>query len=378
MGFDSLSYCLSNQLDFISSILTLTCFLLAILFLSSLWNGSGEAATAEQQSQLPPIEAMEPDASLADIGLEDGSVEVISDQSVEGSVPAPLTPAPNTAAPISSAPSPTPPVPVPVPATSAPTVGVLPTAPAPDPEPPATTDDGLTYTDDTYTDDGTGYYDDTAPTDDALTTELLQVFTEPVTEVTGATTEEYIAQSSTQTTTTQAPGGGGTTTPAPGGGGTTTPAPEAGGGETYPIIAGGVLTDHTAVNTAEGDEKVINAVSSETIIPEAGERVIEPIDCAGTTGEDCCLIVKLSIPDSDVNGNAIQCKITYDDYTDKKTYWKNLRGKKVHIKGNHNNYVMENPEMSGTWPKGKEGAEFEEWLSKAGALPLIMQGGIPQ
>ena len=318
---------------------------------------------------------MENDANLADIGLEAGSVEVISDQSVEGVVPAPATPAPNTAAPVSSAPSPTPPV-VPVPATSsAPTVGVLPTPP--DPDPPATTDDGLTYTDDgAYTDDTTGYYDDTAPTDDALTTELLQVFAEPVTEVNGATPEEYIAQSSasTQTITTQAPGAGGTT-PAPGG---TTPAPEAGGGETYPIIAGGVLTDHTAVNTAEGDQKVVDAVSSGTIIPEAGERVIPPIDCAGTTGEDCCLIIKLSIPDSDVNGNAIQCKITYDDYTDKKTYWKNLRGKKVHIKGNHNNYVLENPEMSGTWPKGKEGAEFEEWLSKAGALPLIMRGGIPQ
>ncbi len=44
--------------------------------------------------------------------------------------------------------------------------------------------------------------------DDAVaeTTDLLQVFSEPITDVTGSTVEDYIAQSSTQTTTTQAPG----------------------------------------------------------------------------------------------------------------------------------------------------------------------------
>ncbi len=38
--------------------------------LSSTWDGTGEPATAEQQSALPPIAAMEPTASLSPIGIE--------------------------------------------------------------------------------------------------------------------------------------------------------------------------------------------------------------------------------------------------------------------------------------------------------------------
>ena len=320
---------------------------------------------------------MEPDASLEDIGLEAGSVEIIS-QSAAAITPAPITPAP-----ISAAPSPAPVDPVA--ATPAPIVSVLPPAPdpvpppppAPAPEPPITDDTPIT--DDAYTDDGTTYYDD------GLTEPVapLEVFTEPVTGATGATVEEFIEQSSTstQTITTQAPGGGGTTPAPEAGGGGTTPAPEAGGEETptntSPVIAGGVLTDHTAVNTEEGDEKIVAAVSAEVVIPEAGERTIEPIDCAGLTGEMCCLRVKLAIPDSDINGKAIQCSLTYEEHTEKMRYWRDLRGKKVHIMANHKGKVNWTPFISGYWPDdGKEGAEFEQWVLEGGAPPLALQAGL--
>ena len=330
---------------------------------------------------------MEPDANLADIGLEDGSVTVISDYSTEGAVPAPATNSPVAATP---APSPAPVDPVVI--TGAPTIGILPPAPDPlpppppppapvSPPPPPPDTDAYTYTgDDAYTDDGYGaYYDDT-PLPDAP----LQVFSEPVTEVIGATTEEYIEQqSTTQTITTQAAAvitsapvpapAPGVITAAPSPGVVITAAPVETSTETSPIIAGGVLTDHTAVNTVEGDELVLAAVSAPVVIPEAGDRVIPPINCAGVTGEDCCLIIKLSVPDSDANGKAIQCILTYAEDTAKKTYWSDLRGKKVHIKGNHNGYVMQNPKVTGTWPAGKEGAEFEQWLLQAGAPPLALQ-----
>ena len=38
--------------------------------LSSTWDGTGELATDEQQSAIPPILAMEPDASLDPIGMD--------------------------------------------------------------------------------------------------------------------------------------------------------------------------------------------------------------------------------------------------------------------------------------------------------------------
>ena len=290
--------------------------------------------------------------------MADGSVAIISDS--DSATPAPVTPAP-----ISSAPSPTPPVDPAGPVTPAPTIGGLP--PGPDPEPPATDDTPIT--DDTPYDDIAYTY-----TDDALldSTAPLEVFDEPITEVTGASTEEYIELTSTtqETATTQAPGAGGTT-PAPG-----FTIEAEGETYTYPIIAGGVLTDHTATNTPEGDEKIIEAVTAPVVIPEAGARTIPPIDCAGMTGEVCCLMIKLSVPDSDQNGKAIQCTINYAEDTEKKVYWKNLRGKKVHIKGNHNGYVSKDPKMSGNWPNGKEGAEFEAWLLEAGAPPLILQNNL--
>jgi hypothetical protein len=133
------------------------------------------------------------------------------------------------------------------------------------------------------------------------------------------------------------------------------------------------LTDGTAQNTPEGDAKIQDALAQEVTVESAGERNIEPIDCAGLTGESCCLLVKLKVRDSDINGNAIQCSLDYVSTTTKKQYWLNHRGKKVHIFSNHNNLVSKVPNIVGDWPKGIVGAEFEDWLREAGAPPLIMQ-----
>eukprot|EP00985_Skeletonema_marinoi_P016457 scaffold8866_cov150-Skeletonema_marinoi.AAC.2 len=76
-------------------------------------------------------------------------------------------------------------------------------------------------------------------------------------------------------------------------------------------IAGGVLTDGTSENTPEGDaeiEAAIASLSTGGVTESADERTIDSIDCAGLTGENCCLLIKLKIreSDADANGNDIQ------------------------------------------------------------------------
>ncbi len=233
--------------------------------LSSTWDGTGDLATVEQQSEIPPITAMEPAASLSPVGIE-----------------------PET-----------------LPATVA----------------PVTTDDTVLEVEEPP----------------------IVVFDEVITGVIGSTVDEFLTASSE----------GGTAT-----------AP----------LAGGVVTDGSAVNTPEGEAKIEDALA--TLPPggeSAGERTIEPIDCTGLTGENCCLLVKLKVRDSDLNGKAIQCTLNYVETSTKKQYWKNLRGKKVHIFANHNGKVSKIPQIVGDWPKGMEGEEFVTWLSEAGSPPKIMQ-----
>jgi len=142
-------------------------------------------------------------------------------------------------------------------------------------------------------------------------------------------------------------------------------------------IAGGILTDGTATNTPEGDAKIQEALSTststETTAIEAGERIIEPLDCTGLTGESCCLLIKLKVRDSDINGNAIQCTLDYITESQKKQFMLNHRGKKVHIFANHNDMVSKVPEIVGDWPKGIEDNDFPQWLLEAGNPPLILQ-----
>lgn len=194
---------------------------------------------------------------------------------------------------------------------------------------------------------------DPDPTDDDIPPEEppLIVFDEVIEGVSGATVDEYLAAAT-------APDGGGDTA------------------ATAPI-AGGVITDGTAENTPGGDALLQEAIDAlppggETGVVE-GERSIEPIYCGGLTGESCCLLVKLKVRDHDIHDNAIQCTLNYVESTEKKKYWKNLRGKKVHIFSNHNGIVSKIPQIVGDWPKGITGAEFEAWLLEAGSPPLILQ-----
>ncbi|KAK1736265.1 hypothetical protein QTG54_012865 [Skeletonema marinoi] len=264
-----------------------------MVYYDFLWDGSGELATAEQQSQLTPIAAMEPTASLSPLGIDPESVETIP-----------------------------------------PSDPYLPDESTP-------TDDAVAVAaDDVVTTD-----------DDVVLEEPLVVFDEVITGVTGSTVDEFM---------------------------TATPLPEEeGGGTTTAPIAGGVLTDGTAENTPEGDAKIEAALASlppgGVTVEVAGERTIDPIDCAGLTGENCCLLIKLKIRDSDVNGNAIQCSLNYVASSTKKKYWQNLRGKKVHIFSNHNGIVSKTPQIVGDWPKGIVGVEFESWLLEGGSPPLILQ-----
>jgi hypothetical protein len=133
------------------------------------------------------------------------------------------------------------------------------------------------------------------------------------------------------------------------------------------------LTTPEGANTPEGDAKITDALNQELTIQAAGERDIPPIDCSGLTGESCCLLVKLTVRDSDRNGNAIQCSLDYVASSQKKKYWLNHRGKKVHIFANHNNYVSKVPRVVGGWPNGIGDEEFTQWLLSAGNPPLILQ-----
>ena len=66
------------------------------------------------------------------------------------------------------------------------------------------------------------------------------------------------------------------------------------------------MTDGTSENTPEGDAEIEAALASlptAGVTESAGERTIDSIDCAGLTGENCCLLIKLKIRESDANGN---------------------------------------------------------------------------
>ena len=182
----------------------------------------------------------------------------------------------------------------------APVVSAIADPSATDPYPSATTDDVY----------ASSYYDDYLPPEEEAPLVLLD---EEIDGVTGSTIDEFITSSSTGTDDAAA---------------TTDTA----------IINGGVLTTPEGSNTPEGEAKLTDALNQELTIAASGERDIPPINCSGLTGESCCLLVKLTVRDSDKNGNAIQCSLDYVASSQKKN-WLNHRGKKVHIFANHNNYV---------------------------------------
>jgi len=100
------------------------------------------------------------------------------------------------------------------------------------------------------------------------------------------------------------------------------------------------------------------------IVAEAGPRVLEPFDCTGLTGYNCCLYIKLKIRDTDKRGKAIQCQLVYEEGSNKERWWLNSRGKKVFIYANHNELVNKIPYIVGDWPVGV--GNFSGWLEDGG------------
>lgn len=131
-------------------------------------------------------------------------------------------------------------------------------------------------------------------------------------------------------------------------------------------IAGGVVIDPGTPNAdAEADATFDAAIqeAQQTLetegVPEAGTRALPTFDCEGLSGYNCCLLIKSTVADSDVYGNAIQCHLNYAEGSIKAEYMKtNSRGKKVHIYANHNWYVTKVPKITGKWPTEKNLDEF--------------------
>jgi len=137
---------------------------------------------------------------------------------------------------------------------------------------------------------------------------------------------------------------------------------------TYPA-AGGVAIDPLAPDattpTAENPdahtefESTINDLMN-TDVPPAGERELESVNCEGLNGINCCLLVKATFHDADASGRSIQCTLDYVEESNKKLFMNN-RGQKVIIKENHNEVVINEPKLIGSWPKGWMD-ELEGWV----------------
>lgn len=180
-------------------------------------------------------------------------------------------------------------------------------------------------------------------------------------------------------------------------------------------VAGGVVIDPELASTPEGEAKLadaieasplVNTASGEDPLLDGGEptgdgapvdgtttgdgatdadaggtapdttggsgsielvpRMLPDFDCSGMTGNDCCLMIKLMVPDQDKYGNAIQCFLNYVEGSDKAAYmWRNARGQKVFILENHNLRVSQEPTLVGYWPEGQD--DLHDWLDGAGA-----------
>ena len=126
------------------------------------------------------------------------------------------------------------------------------------------------------------------------------------------------------------------------------------GTDTNPIN-GGVILDPASESTPEGSERLAEVINAPTVIESAGPRVLEPFNCAGLNGFDCCLLIKKTVTDSDVNGKSIQCFLDYDESTCKKEWWREiLEVKRVMIYENDLGFVNQLPIVEGAWPSCTE------------------------
>ena len=94
-------------------------------------------------------------------------------------------------------------------------------------------------------------------------------------------------------------------------------------------INGGIVLYRDARNTAEGQSRLDKALNGpQPAVEGEGERNIGPFDCRGLTGFGCCLLVKHSVRDADVDGRAIQCWLEYHPSTCKDK-WRRDHGGEV-------------------------------------------------
>ena len=153
--------------------------------------------------------------------------------------------------------------------------------------------------------------------------------------------------------------------------------------DTAPIAGGTIIDPATSpdiTSTPEG-EATFDAQISEALytaeVPTGAEatRDVPPLDCDGLNGYNCCLLLKATVKDSDVNGNAIQCHLTYSATTNKAKVKLNMRGKKVFVNENHNGRVRKTPKVVGGWPGG-QGDGLESWV-EAGGNPDTVYSFVP-
>lgn len=72
-------------------------------------------------------------------------------------------------------------------------------------------------------------------------------------------------------------------------------------------INGGIVLYRDARNSPEGQLRLDGVLNGpQSAVEEKGDRNIGPFDCRGLTGFGCCLLVKHSVVDADVDGRAIQ------------------------------------------------------------------------
>lgn len=160
-------------------------------------------------------------------------------------------------------------------------------------------------------------------------------------------------------------------------------------GNTTDPIAGGVVVDSTTPNeTPEADAKLETAIEESPLATpstvnttddggaetteEYVPRELPTFDCEGLTGYNCCLMIKLKVPDSDIYGKAIQCQLMYREGSNKEKFWLNSRGKKVFVFANHNDMVSKIPHIVGDWPKGV--GNFTSWLEDGGDPNQLLEG----
>ena len=124
------------------------------------------------------------------------------------------------------------------------------------------------------------------------------------------------------------------------------------------------MTDGTSENTPEGDAEIEAAIASLPtggVTESADERTIDSIDCAGLTGENCCLLIKLKIreSDADANGNNIQLVSTTCFLDEEEILAKPLRLLRLLAIGQRLLQVRDE--------------EFESWLLEGGSPAMILQ-----